>query len=93
MLKSSVRGVELEEVLSSLFHQEYIPLLVSPLFLRERGAGQVDIAYFFEKRIYLVEVKSSIGCSHRQLKRLRNSGILISSLFDLSVQIVSLKKE
>jgi hypothetical protein len=93
VLKSSAKGLYLESLLSELFHSEFTPILISSRFLRKRGGGQVDIAYFHGDIIYLIEVKSFVEWSMKQRQRLNISAQLISSFFQKSSLIYQLKKQ
>ena len=85
------RGLELELLLSGDIHKRGIPILISPMFLREYGQGQIDIINAElvngEWVIKCYEVKSSSVISKRQIFRLKGSGTLISAIFGLVTKI------
>lgn len=86
------KGSFLEQQFSLSFHDEGIPLLVDPLFLRSCGCGQIDMAriipYRGEQIIQVVEVKSyPFQPSPFQLGRLRRSAHLLSQILDLSITL------
>ena len=84
-LKNSYKGREWERTLSIYWHQRYTPVLISPTFLRSRGAGQIDIAYADAKSIRLVECKQSCYPTPAQLSRLRKAQQLLSHVFSRPV--------
>ena len=61
-----------------------MPLLISSLILRERGAGQVDLSVFKNKEIILYEIKSSGTVTQTQYQRLKKAGHFISAIFGRS---------
>jgi Holliday junction resolvase-like predicted endonuclease len=74
------KGDASEAQASRRVHAHGIPLLVSPLCLRSRGLGQVDVAVVIGEQVVVSEVKRTrrqdlmaprVG--ERQLKRLRQS--------------------
>ncbi len=93
-------GLKNELKFSLCFHQEGVPLLVSPLLLRSRGLGQIDLGRFIKTgqdwEIELAEVKSShLGkevMSLKQKQRLRASGNFLGSLFGAFVRFVELQE-
>ena len=58
-----------------------LPLLISPLILRERGAGQVDLSVFSKNEIILYEIKSSGLLSKGQYQRLKKAAYFLSAVF------------
>ncbi len=98
-------GLELEKKISELLFQKVgsqqifkghnhnvkIPFLISPMVLREQGAGQVDLAYYDlkQKLIVIVEVKKS-GHTYfqaNQHRRLMKAAKILSAILDKSVII------
>lgn len=71
-----------EKLASQRIHQLGTPLLISDLWLREYGCGQVDLARLKEGHIELFEVKSSMRISKRQLKRLQEARTLIEYVLE-----------
>jgi len=94
VLKNSSKGNLLEQKLSVEFHQNSIPLLISPLLLRSRGLGQVDLARFkknTEMIIELCEVKSSKTgefAMRGQHLRLRKTGVFLGIIFGLKIKFI-----
>lgn len=95
--KSSGLNNELSQ--SKTYHQEGIPLLVSPLLLRKRELGQIDLARVTKDRtgnwlIEIGEVKSSeIGVEmmvRSQRKRLFSAQIFLSGLFGHRSKLIRL---
>jgi hypothetical protein len=82
-------GIKKELMCSEKFHQEGIPLLVSPLLLRERSLGQIDLARIKKDKmgwiIEIGEVKSSqLGTevsARWQRARLMGAQKFLSALF------------
>jgi hypothetical protein len=89
------------ELKSSLrFHQTGLPLLVSPVVLRSRGLGQIDLARLIKRDhqwvVELAEVKSSqLGKEVmllNQKQRLWGSGNFLSALFGAEVRWVEVEE-
>ncbi|MBF0363218.1 MAG: hypothetical protein HQK49_19505 [Oligoflexia bacterium] len=83
-------GEEIERVFSKSFHQQGIPILVSPLVLHEYGCGQVDFCRMNinrrgEKSAQLVEVKSGSNLSKKQYHRIKRSINLLSQILSIPV--------
>jgi hypothetical protein len=82
-------GINRERACSLEFHREGVPLLVSPLLLRERSLGQIDLARIRKDEngwiIEIGEVKSSLmggEVSVRgQRSRLQGTQNFLSALF------------
>lgn len=91
MSKNIYKGQREELIYSLKVHnQSGVPLLISPLLLRELGAGQIDLAILERKgdwRIILYEIKSSGFIDHLQHKRLKKAAHLLSKVFECSVSI------
>lgn len=70
------RGLKAEIECSHAFHADGIPLLISPLLLRSRDMGQVDLARLrkleWEWVIEIGEVKSSMMGAESMLRSQRN---------------------
>ena len=71
-----------------------MPLLISPLILRERGLGQIDLARFTKKSemiIELMEIKSSmLGASamRGQRGRIRDSAMFLGNIFGKPIKFI-----
>lgn len=76
----------------SLRYQNETALLVSGLLLRRIGAGQIDYCFIKEKRIHLLECKSSLtGVCHyqgKQAQRMRRSAQLLAQVCELETRIL-----
>ncbi len=84
------QGIFFEQKISCFYHKSpsHIPLLVSPLFLRERGLGQIDVGSISKKGILVAECKSNTErISYRQELRLKNTLKLLVSVFELPAQL------
>lgn len=89
-------GLNLEKKVSIDFHQEGIPLLVSPQLLRSRDLGQIDLSRMVKKKgewiIEVSEVKSSsVGEENffrGQKMRLTRAMQFLSSLFGASTRLI-----
>jgi hypothetical protein len=83
---------------SASFHQEGIPLLVSPQLLRFRNLGQIDLARLNKEKlgwvVEIAEVKSSeVGAQameRNQKQRLYSSQTFLSGLFGHRTRLISL---
>lgn len=76
-----LKGSLFEQEVSVLLHCQGIACLISPLFLRRYGAGQVDLALYHRQThsYYLYELKSySLELSYSQRTRLRQSMALLA---------------
>lgn len=84
------KGESLEKEYSLSFHQKGIPLLISPLVLRSRGGGQVDLGRIEKRKgewwIQLIEMKSGPFIAHRQRYRLKKSAIFLGHLFGYPIE-------
>ncbi len=93
------RGEAVELLASAEIHKKGIALLVSPLILRELGAGQIDVARIekisCESKISLFEVKSKWSPGKKQWIRLKRSSQFLSMVFNMSstIQIWQFEKE
>ena len=86
--KSTSRGIELELHRSKNIHEAGIPILVSPIFLRNLGCGQIDIAIYRNSKILLYEVKSNKNMlTKRQINRLKQSGVVLSEVLGCETQL------
>lgn len=84
------KGQSEELAYSRKIHSEAMPLLVSPLILRESGAGQVDLAILKKTsqwEVIVYEIKSSGHISFLQYKRLKKSAHYLAMIFDCSARI------
>ncbi|MFT6630155.1 MAG: hypothetical protein ACJAS4_000089 [Bacteriovoracaceae bacterium] len=92
MLKNSFnKGEVLELKHSRHVHQHFIPVLISSKFLRSFQCGQIDLAGFKNKTLYLFEVKSKPeAISTMQMKRLNLSLTLLCEVFNAQGKITIL---
>ncbi|MFZ4714848.1 MAG: hypothetical protein ACOYL6_14110 [Bacteriovoracaceae bacterium] len=85
------KGRNLEKTLSYEFHQEGIPLLITPIILRRRNAGQVDLARVMRKGhtkwVQIQEVKAGDGISFSQRNRLKIAAQFIGIVLKLPVEL------
>lgn len=84
------KGELIEKDFSLEFHRQGIPLLISSLVLRSRGAGQVDLGRLEKKMgqcwIHLLEIKAGQNVSLRQKNRLKKSGQFLGCLLGFQVK-------
>ena len=86
--KTVVDGEFFELYASKVFHQRGVPILVSPLLLRKRDLGQIDLCVKSEKSFIAAECKLGEGrVSLVQRKRLLKSLKFISFLFNEDVKL------
>lgn len=87
-------GLSFECHLSEVFHSKGIPLLISPIFLRQKGLGQVDLARIFQGKVELWEVKHSPIITRVQMMRLRGAANYLARIFARPplLKFVSLKE-
>ena len=79
----SLNKGQIEEIkFSKRIHRHGIPVLASPLLLREMGLGQIDLCRLVNDRVEVFEVKSSGRLSSRQRLRILRSASFLSHLFD-----------
>jgi hypothetical protein len=92
VLKNSFNKGEILELKHSRHvHQNFIPVLISSKFLRSFQCGQIDLAGFKNKTLYLFEVKSKPeAISTRQMKRLNLSLTLLCEVFNAEGKITIL---
>lgn len=87
-MRTKNNGIGLELEYGHYLHQHNLPLLVSPLVLRKRGAGQIDIAYIKDDIVYICEVKSHLlPVAIEQKNRIFCSALFIKTLLSLPVKI------
>ena len=79
----------LEVKVSNHFHRIAVPVLISQVMLRRYNAGQVDVAFFYKSKVFLVEVKNAKYPAYRQIKRLRESQSLLSRIFNCETILLS----
>lgn len=72
-------------------HQQGIPLLIHPHFLRQKNAGQVDLAILKKNFGVLYEVKGAKGLGYRQRSRLFQSAILLGEILNCSFLIKTVR--
>jgi hypothetical protein len=93
-LKNS-SGLRKEIKISKVFHQKGIPVLVSPLLLRQRSLGQVDLVRLTKIhqawRLEVLEVKMSppqeVFKKKNQFSRLQKSAHFLAQLFKAEVSL------
>jgi len=86
------KGFEFE-LRASLLHQkkERLPVLIYPNLLRERGFGQIDLAWIENHTLFVCECKSgACEITNRQLSRLIKSGLFLGDLFEKKVVLVKI---
>ncbi len=81
------KGEKLECELSLKYHSLYTPVLISPLILRARGSGQIDLCYLKEDCLNIIECKNGGHLAKKQFIRLKQSGELLASILDKTVFI------
>ena len=67
------KGGALELRIAREVHQNTLPVLISQVVLRKWNAGQVDLAYIFKNKLFIIEVKASRYPRSLQIKRLKRS--------------------
>ncbi len=95
-----ISGLANEKKFSSEFHEQGIPLLVSPMLLRSRDLGQIDLARIIKPRdewvVEIAEVKSSLmgeaQMQKSQKRRLFSSQHFLAMLFGHRTKLVSMVK-
>jgi hypothetical protein len=94
VLKNTSKGNQLEKKISVPFHQEGLPLLISPHVLRIRGLGQIDLARFVktpETTLEICEVKSSeVGYESMRLqrRRLQRAAGFLGAVFGKTIKFI-----
>lgn len=95
-LNPSSKGLKLELTYSKCLHAKGIPFLISSKFLRRLKAGQVDIAHYYQGKIFFYEIKSSeIGIAvsqKKQRERLFGSKFIVEEITQKEVILKYLKK-
>ena len=90
-LENLSKGNLFEQEASKFLYSFGIPVLISSAFLRELGAGQVDYAFYNQKEIYLVELKShGNGLTISQYNRLKKSILVLGEIFSCDVRLWTL---
>lgn len=92
-----MQGLAFEIYISKHFHQRGIPVLVSPIILRRRNLGQIDLVHIVDDIVIVYEIKSStIGKEQlykgKQITRLRHSSLWLSQLFKKHAQLKIIAK-
>lgn len=88
------KGTLFEIGFSDFFHKDGIPLLVSPLFLRRRGLGQIDAAKIIKtasgrQEAIVAECKfRQKEITLNQKKRLRRSCQVLQIIFEIPVELI-----
>lgn len=86
------QGINLEREVSRSLHKEGVPLLISPLLLRRRGCGQIDVSIIKKDHIIVAECKYGRSeISYKQRLRLWAAGRLLLVIFDKPVQLLKIK--
>lgn len=90
-------GKSVELNLSKKIHGHNKAILISSLYLRRKGLGQIDISYLNNHKLILVEVKSSlIGRSvlykGEQIARLRHAALVLSFELNMAVELKIIAK-
>ena len=89
VLKNTYRknsNLNWEKTLSSWVHEYYLPVLISPLFLRCRNIGQIDLSFIYKKKVYLIEAKRNQSqLKFQQFCRLKEATQLLGMLFDFEI--------
>ncbi|MBL6989400.1 MAG: hypothetical protein ISR65_06465 [Bacteriovoracaceae bacterium] len=92
--EAAINGEQLERYFSKEVHRMGLPLLISPLCLRDYGCGQVDLANMQrvdrQMIINLYEVKKSLRVNWIQNMRLKKSSQLLGMILGLNVIITYL---
>lgn len=83
----AIKGDDFEKSMSDLLHSNRLPLLVSPMVLRSRNLGQIDVATISKKSIIIWELKSSLRLGIKQRTRIRAAASFLSQLFSKSVRV------
>jgi hypothetical protein len=81
------KGLQLEKAISKKLHTRASALLVSPLFLRDQGLGQIDLAVWEKGEIRVFEIKSQHQPNIRQLTRLRKACHFLGLLFEATSRL------
>ena len=93
MLRSKKTGEEFEKLASSHLHIGPTPILVSPLVLRRRGLGQVDLAYMQHGKIYAAECKSGgAKVSGFQFKRLCATAKFLTLVLKKRIHLIGIQQ-
>ncbi|MCB9093743.1 MAG: hypothetical protein H6621_01635 [Halobacteriovoraceae bacterium] len=83
------KGLEYEKQCSVTIHSLGIPVLISPVVLRKRGAGQIDLAIYQSENqkiiVYEVKHEDAWGLSRGQYKRLKKSVDWIAQILQVQV--------
>jgi hypothetical protein len=86
------RGLEFERKMSKLFHLKGVPVLFSSLLFREWGVSQIDFSYLVKKNdqvnLYIGECKTTPIIKGKQLKKLKKSCEICSTIFSSSVTLL-----
>lgn len=83
------QGESFEIKISKRYHRRGIPLLVSPMFIRRIGGGQVDLAVILPNEIQIIECKSGYSMiSPKQIRRLRDTSAYLSDIFNLRSRLL-----
>ena len=86
------RGKKREQLVSKVFHQRGLGVLVAPIVLRSRGMGQCDLVRFLPltRCVEVLEIKGEESwVSHSQSRRLRQAGTFIGKILGASVVLRS----
>lgn len=84
----SQEGEKTELYISKVFHGEGVPFLISPMLLRRRGLGQIDVCYWRKNKIIAAECKLGEGfITSQQKDRLKHSIHFLGNIFNCSVEL------
>ena len=86
------KGDTLEAKSTKYFHQKGVPALISPIVLRSKDLGQIDIAYLEKSSnkawvLKIIEIKSSIYPDRAQVKRLLGTQDYLSRLLEIESKL------
>ncbi len=88
------KGDSWELKVSEKLHDQGLPLLISPLLLRSKNCGQIDLAYFKENTCVVVETKNKPIISRNQKNRLTRALSLLALIFKKKIYFfISTPKE
>lgn len=90
-------GNELECEIAGIFHQQGVPLLISHQILRDFDCGQVDVALIgsqgTEQVLRVIECKSGVAISRRQMVRLQRAAQFLSQLLQIPSKLEIISKK
>jgi hypothetical protein len=83
-----LKNILSEKLASQKIHKGGLPLLISEMWLREYGCGQVDLARLKDEQIQIFEVKSSMRITQKQFKRLQRTRGLLEQVLKKESRLV-----